>query len=518
LGAIFFGPISPSYVDSEFGAPPRVERIVVDGYLYSSVPPPAKEPSAAEVAATEKELRDHHERVVLRRWRKTILPALLKKQQRFRELDLPSLTDGGLLEHIHELSNHIQEIHSNHNTNIPAWSLVIGRLALFYQEHLGTDDSKLLALLAGFSPIIHEPLDRLESLAEEARRRPALMASLEGPDPWSDPAVREYLQPYLAAFGHNGFRVDYSAPTPAEQPERVVQILREVVARLNREQDRSSQRLNKSQEQREEDTATLKQRLPDGASRSEFDRRLAEARVAYGVRDEDIELLNIGRTYMRYSLLETGRRLAERGLLVDAQRVFYLLRAEVEKALAGQPATDLLQRSEARWADYRRQQAMDPPPLTFGTKPKSPPAPPRQPLTETLQRAQEARQWYFSRVGVSRTTSADLQAPDDTKELRGIGASPGCYTGQARVVRSLEEFDRVSPGDVLVCPTTRPTWIAIFATIGALVTDEGGILSHPAIASREFGIPAVVATRNGTETIPDGQLVQVNGKMGTVRF
>jgi hypothetical protein len=104
LGAIFFGPISPSYVDSEFGAPPRVERIVVDGYLYSSVPPPAKEPSAAEVAATEKELRDHHERVVLRRWRKTILPALLKKQQRFRELDLPSLTDGGLLEHIHELS------------------------------------------------------------------------------------------------------------------------------------------------------------------------------------------------------------------------------------------------------------------------------------------------------------------------------------------------------------------------------------------------------------------------------
>ena len=56
------------------------------------------------------------------------------------------------------------------------------------------------------------------------------------------------------------------------------------------------------------------------------------------------------------------------------------------------------------------------------------------------------------------------------------------------------------------------------ATIGALVTDAGGILSHPAIASRELGIPAVVATRKGTSTIPDGQIVHVDGKTGVVRF
>ena len=56
----------------------------------------------------------------------------------------------------------------------------------------------------------------------------------------------------------------------------------------------------------------------------------------------------------------------------------------------------------------------------------------------------------------------------------------------------------------------------LFPSIGGLVTDSGGLLSHPAIIAREFGIPAVVATRNATELITDDQKITVDGDAGTV--
>ena len=81
-----------------------------------------------------------------------------------------------------------------------------------------------------------------------------------------------------------------------------------------------------------------------------------------------------------------------------------------------------------------------------------------------------------------------------------------------------QDFDRLAPGDVLVCPITSPAWAPVLPLAGALVTDYGGVLSHPAVIAREFGIPAVVATRRGTALIPDGALVEVDGTSGVVRI
>ncbi len=101
--------------------------------------------------------------------------------------------------------------------------------------------------------------------------------------------------------------------------------------------------------------------------------------------------------------------------------------------------------------------------------------------------------------------------------VQGIPASAGTYTGPVRVIRTEAEFDRLRGGDVLVCPTTSPVWSVLFPLLGALVTDSGGTLSHPAIIAREFGVPAVVATGDGTSRLRDGQLVTVDGGTGTVR-
>ncbi len=104
------------------------------------------------------------------------------------------------------------------------------------------------------------------------------------------------------------------------------------------------------------------------------------------------------------------------------------------------------------------------------------------------------------------------------RELRGIAASKGTFTGPARIILGEEQFDKLRPGDVLVCPVTSPVWSVLFAKIGALVTDSGGVLSHPAIIAREYGVPAVVATGNATEIITDGQQIVVDGEAGLVRL
>ena len=97
-----------------------------------------------------------------------------------------------------------------------------------------------------------------------------------------------------------------------------------------------------------------------------------------------------------------------------------------------------------------------------------------------------------------------------------MAAAAGSYRGRARVITSITEADTPEEGDVLVCDVTTPAWTPYFAVIGAVVTNIGSVLAHGAIVAREFGIPAVVATGNGTSLIPDGATVTVNGTAGTV--
>jgi pyruvate,water dikinase len=100
--------------------------------------------------------------------------------------------------------------------------------------------------------------------------------------------------------------------------------------------------------------------------------------------------------------------------------------------------------------------------------------------------------------------------------VRGVAACPGRYTGPVRVVTDETEFGKLQPGDVLVCPETTAAWSLLFPSVGALVTDTGGLLSHPAIIAREYRVPAVLATGNATRLLRDGQIVTVDGFTGEV--
>jgi pyruvate,water dikinase len=119
-------------------------------------------------------------------------------------------------------------------------------------------------------------------------------------------------------------------------------------------------------------------------------------------------------------------------------------------------------------------------------------------------------------TGSMTGTPPDRIAPDGV--LVGTSASPGRATGTVRVIRSPAEFDRIEPGDVLVCPCTVAAWSVVFPVISAIITEVGGPLSHPGILAREFGIPAVLAVPDATSTLRDGVTVTVDGTAGIVEM
>lgn len=117
-------------------------------------------------------------------------------------------------------------------------------------------------------------------------------------------------------------------------------------------------------------------------------------------------------------------------------------------------------------------------------------------------------------MGQPNATALDTTELDEATVVQGVGASPGIVEGPVRVVT--EPDDDVEPGEILVAPTTDPSWASIMFVSKALVVDIGGALSHAAIVARELGIPCVVNTKVGSRQLRTGDLVRVNGATGRV--
>lgn len=101
-------------------------------------------------------------------------------------------------------------------------------------------------------------------------------------------------------------------------------------------------------------------------------------------------------------------------------------------------------------------------------------------------------------------------------EGRAIGHKIGA--GVARVIRSIDEMNKLHPGDVLIADMTDPDWEPIMKRASAIVTNRGGRTCHAAIIARELGVPAVVGCNDATRTIQDGQDVTVSCAEGDTGF
>lgn len=113
--------------------------------------------------------------------------------------------------------------------------------------------------------------------------------------------------------------------------------------------------------------------------------------------------------------------------------------------------------------------------------------------------------------------AVDPEAPTSNETtLVGVAGSRGVTTGPARVVHDPFEVTDLEPGEILVCVTTTPAWTPLLAMAAAVVTETGNAFAHPAIASREYGIPCVVSATGATVQISNGQIITVDGDRGVV--
>ena len=204
---------------------------------------------------------------------------------------------------------------------------------------------------------------------------------------------------------------------------------------------------------------------------------------------------------VRLVLMAVGRKLVEQSVLQEADDVMFLTYHELRVISADPAAFDVkslvAERRTERQAAFGRR-----PRLWAGT------------ITHWSLHEEPYKQGNWDWPGIYERSKEAAKSAGGT--LRGLGASAGVVEGTARVVDSPEQFDQVQKGELLICKMTSPAWVVLFTKIAGLVTDSGGALSHPAVVSREFGIPAVVGTRTATQTIKTGQRLRVDGAAGTV--
>ena len=211
--------------------------------------------------------------------------------------------------------------------------------------------------------------------------------------------------------------------------------------------------------------------------------RVERARAFSWWREEMRDLSAQAYDLVRLWTVEVARRLAERGALGAADDVWYAPFPDVLATLEGGLAPAELLTRVAEGRRYVRCWRAFTPPNELGAR-------------------------------YAGLAAAPGPAPDGA--LRGIGGSPGRVTGVARVVLRLEDAGRVARGEVLVTPFTDPGWTPLLGRVAAVVTETGGVLSHAAVISREYGIPAVLAVPGATRAIADGARVCVDGSGGTV--
>ena len=250
----------------------------------------------------------------------------------------------------------------------------------------------------------------------------------------------------------------------------------------------------------------IRAKVPE-ENRAEFDLCLADARSANRMRDERGIYNDIwGCGISRCAILEAGRRLFGEGLLSNAELSLDASHDELIGLLNGEfSVTDELLSQRREW---RLTKSIDEVPEFLGDPPSDPP--PVELLPLKIQPTIRA-------FGLVMGNVFD-EPKEATEKISGLAVSPGIYEGTAKVILSTRDFDRLEKGDILVTKNTSAGFNVVLPIIGALVTDRGGILSHAAIVSREFGIPGVVGTKSASQLINNGDKIRVNGDTGEVEI
>jgi len=477
----------------------------VNGFMYGTLNPVNEGEIPERLARAEETFEKKLWRDQLRDWDETFKPSSIKFHRELQAVDPDELSDEVLSTHIERCRDHHSEMIYQHMRFTAASMLPTGDLLAHVSDWTDVPPAEVLDLMRGAAPVSAGASGELQDLIDAIGRDDEARALLNSD---GDPAeilaglraregeTGQAASAYLDLVGYrllDGF--DISNRYALEAPDALLRAIRVAVDTRGHTQEDIGAK-----------AAEIRERIP-AEHRAQFDELLTEARLMYRLRDERGVFSDIWASgLMRRGALAAGRRLAAAGRLHDPEHIIDAGFGEMQALLAGaaEPSADEL---AARHADRTSRDAKSAP-RVLGPPPEGPPD--MSGLPPAAGRLMRAMGIVIDGMFAPSTEEHEEDM------LRGLAASKGVYEGPARRVAGPQDFDRIVEGDVLVTEATTEAFNILLPLLGGLVTDSGGLLSHAAIVSREYGIPGVVGTREGTDRIADGARVRVDGDAGTV--
>jgi pyruvate,water dikinase len=365
-------------------------------------------------------------------------------------------------------------------------------------EALG-DPTIAIRLLAGIEVDSAAPSHAMWELGRLARSAPEVSAAFEaGPDEViarleadGGDGAREWLAGFDGFLRDHGSRGQNEYDLRAPSWELRPRIALAAIDLMRKSDDAQAPAVRNAASVAERDrlTAEVRQKIAgDAETAGTFEAALQSAQLFLAGRER--AKTNVVRVIneARVALYEYGRRLVERGVIDEVQQLFMVTDEELDALRADPEAfTDVI---AERWTQYRS--LFDYEPVFVVNK--------RAPTLDEM-----------TRRGSKTTTVATVGTV-----LTGAAGSGGVASGRARVIADAGDPTGLEPGDVLIAPQTDPSWVPLMVPAAAVVVNVGAQGSHAMIVSRELGIPCVVSVADGTEVIPDGAMVTVDGNAGTV--
>ena len=492
-------------------AVPANPSIRVDGMEYEALYTPRvpKDPEyAGKIGSYLGWVLPHYAEHFLDWWRDRLRPELERNFARLDEFDTDaaSMLDlAVLLEDAIDVHDRAWKIHWM--LNFAQFSSTTALNATIEEVHGEADPGLMGRLQSSVEDRNWDSIEDLWKMKEEIKDDADLRAAFEGGETARDVLaalegsergrrfVEEKLTPHQQAFGYKAiWSHEFVFKTWVEDPAPIIEAVRGYLAT-----DYDYPANIKSVA---DDLEAAKREVMEGVEGEDRTKLQQALDLSLGMNpltpDHHFYIDQGANARVRLVALAIGRKLVEAGALEDPEDAIFLHYNELRLLMADQSAFDAKElvsdRRDAQEDAYEIR-----PRSWVGTA-----------TDEALAFPYNAL-WGFP-------DKFHAGEPATTGEVKGLAASPGVVEGPARYVTSLDEFDQVRDGEILVCRMTNPAWVVLFTKISGLVTEAGGTVSHPAVVAREFGIPAVVGTTNAGERISTGDRIRVNGSTGTVEI
>ena len=486
--------------------PQRTYCRVWNGYAYfahrANVPEPEREALSKrwlDVMRARAEVTEAY-------WKDEVLPEIKAIDRRLRDIEVEQLVPDDLAAAWDEAWALTSRLWDLHFCAILGPYTVLDDLADLYEAVVvGAAPGESLRLIQGTIHELFETEVSLERLAAIATEHPAvrdLLVDATGGDEGSHrpldsaeiaavdggPAFLEALDAFLERHGHMGQGYDdLTFPSWAEEPSIA---LTQLGRRLASPPEAAEARRQRLAAEADALGHAVRDRLAGKADElARFESLLSLSRAIGPLTEvHNYWIDRLAQARIRALSMRVGARLVAAGCLDAADDVLFLHRGEIRELI--ERPRDVRTLVAERRAEHARRRAVKPPAYLGAPRKESSP---------------------------DRFDGTPI-ASDDVNVLLGTGASPGIVRGPARIALSPSDFGRIRAGDIIVCPSSNPSWVPVFTIAAGLVTNTGGILSHAAVVAREFGLPAVVGAGDATTRIADGRQVEIDGTTGSVHL